>query len=222
MLAAWFATATGQITDTVPGNQLSQQHGVTSNADSLATVKDSLATDSVAPKKRRFFYRVFKENYPNPNMALYLSLAVPGAGQIYNKRWWKLPIVYGAYGGLIYAARYNQNYYRRLRDAYIAELNGQPHEFSNTRLQADDLRRLRDGYDKNKQLSYIGIFGIHLLQAAEAFVDCHLRTFDVSDDLSLRLKPSILPAAIDAQPIIGIGLALTLRPAPSFIVPVEP
>jgi hypothetical protein len=208
---AWLESATAQIQDTLPYRPAAVVGQDTLRGDSLLTVQDSVVEDSV-PSKKRFFYRVFKENYPNPNMALYLSLAIPGGGQIYNERWWKLPFVYGAYGGLIYAVQYNTTNYRRLRDAYIAELNGQPHEFSDTRLKADDLKRLRDGFDKNKQLSYIGIFAVHLLQSAEAFVDCHLRTFDVSDDLSLRLKPSFIPAAPDAPSSLGIGFALTFAP----------
>lgn len=219
IVVVWLGTVAGQVADTIPAGQLQP---VLQTDTSIAGAQDSLAKEAGTPKKKRFLHRIFKENYPNPNMALYLSLAVPGAGQIYNKRWWKLPIIYGAYGGLIYAAGFNRNYYRRLRDAYIAELNGIPHEFSGTRLKANDLRRLRDSYDKNKQLSYIGIFGIHLLQAAEAFVDCHLRTFDVSDDLSLHLKPSVLTAFPGCQPVPGVGIALTLRPVATFNAPVVP
>lgn len=219
MLFGGVSLAFSQVQDTLQTEQSLRFRQVTLPvdtlpADTLAVLKDSLSIqgqDTASSKKERFFYRVFKKNYPNPNMALYLSMAVPGGGQIYNKRWWKLPLVYGAYGGLIYSAQYNTRNYRRLRDAYIAELNGEPHEFSDTRLQADDLKRLRDGFDKNKQLSYIGIFAVHLLQSAEAFVDCHLRTFDVSDDLSLRLKPSVLPSTPSSQPVFGIGIALTIR-----------
>ena len=166
--------------------------------------------DSVKVKKRRFLYRVFKEDYPNPNKALYLSLAFPGGGQIYNKRWWKLPFVWGGYAGLIYAVDFNTRNYKLFRDAYLAELDGKPHQFSGTRLKANDLKQLRDQYDKNKQLSYIGFFALHLVQAAEAFVDCHLKTFDVSDDLSLQIRPSLQATPVSG-PTVGIGLALVLK-----------
>ena len=149
--------------------------------------------DSTTVKKRGFIGRIFKEDYPNPKKALFLSLAVPGAGQLYNKRWWKLPFVYGAYTGLILAIDFNTKNYRRFRDAYIADQNDQPHEFSGT------------GLDKNKQLSYIGLFALHLVQTAEAFVDCHLRTFDVSDDLSFRVSPK-LGALPTGNTYLGIGL----------------
>lgn len=180
--------------------------------DSLIVAQDtsSLPTaDSIVPKKRNFLYRTFKADYPNPNKALYLSLVFPGGGQLYNKRWWKAPIVWGGYAALIYSAQFNGDLYRRLRDAYIMEKQGKEHEFSNTGLNAGDLKRLRDEYDKNKQLSYIGMFGLHIIQAAEAFVDCHLKTFDVSDDLSFRIKPTMEPSIASYYPAIGFGVAFS-------------
>ncbi len=219
LVLACAGMAIAQLSDTLPQTELLVPDAIPLGDSILAA--DSLREAVLdSPKRGGFLHRVFKENYPNPNMALYLSLAVPGGGQIYNKRWWKLPIVYAAYGGLIYSASYNQSYYRRLRDAYIADLNGKPHEFP--RIKGESLRRLRDSFDKNRQLSYLGIFGLHLLQSAEAFVDCHLRTFDVSDDLSLRLKPSIAPSGIDPQPVLGLGIALSFRQNSSFIAPVAP
>ncbi|MBI5917539.1 MAG: hypothetical protein HY842_19395 [Bacteroidetes bacterium] len=179
-------------------------------ATDTSTASPALSpTDSVAPKKRGFFYRTFKSDYPNPNKALYLSLAFPGGGQIYNKRWWKPPIIWGGYVALIYSVQYNTSRYRRLQDAYLAELHHQPQEFSGI-YDAGDLKLLRDQFDKNKQLSYIGLFALHLVQSAEAFVDCHLKTFDVSDDLSLRLKPSLEPTPFSA-PALGFGVAFSVR-----------
>jgi len=188
--------------------------------DSLETTSTISPPDSVSilqpidsgkvkTKKRGFVKRIFKDNYPDPQMALYLSMAIPGGGQIYNKRWWKLPLVYGGYTALILAARFNTRNYRIFRDAYIAELAGDPHPFTDSGLDASDLKRIRDGYDKNKQLSYIGIFGLHLIQTAEAFVDAHLRSFDVSDDLSMRAAPK-MGIAGDGSTYIGIGLSFRL------------
>lgn len=176
--------------------------------DSLQT--DSVGTvfsDSISPKKHGFLYRTFKSDYPNPNKALYFSLIIPGGGQLYNKRWWKAPIVWGGYAALIYAAKYNTKGYKLFRDAYIDAVNGREHDFPN--LDAGDLKRRRDKFDKNKQLSYIGMFGLYIVQAAEAFVDCHLKTFDVSDDLSLRFKPSMEPTYASAYPVLGLGMAFT-------------
>jgi hypothetical protein len=174
---------------------------------------DSLIIDSLPAlktKKERFLYRIFVKNYPNPDMALYLSLAIPGAGQIYNKRWWKLPFVYGAYAGLIASVDFNTKRYKSFRDAYIAELKRQKHPYSDTRYSADDLKRIRDIYDKNRQLSYIGIVAVHLLQATEAFVDSHLRTFDISDDLSMKIHPAFQGKPF-SSPAVGVGISLSLK-----------
>ena len=110
---------------------------------------------------------------------------------------------------LIYSVKFNTSRYKRLKVAYIAEVNHLPHEFSALGYDAGDLKQLRDGFDKNKQLSYIGIFALHLVAAAEAFVDCHLKTFDVSDDLSLHIKPSLEPSFASQFPAMGVGVAFS-------------
>lgn len=166
-------------------------------------------TVPVKSKKKRFLKRFF-EDYPNPNKALYAALVIPGGGQIYNKRWWKVPIAAAGYVAMIMAIDSNTKYYKRFQIAYLAELKGLPHEFDNTRLDAGDLKRIRDGYDKNKQLSYIGLFGVHLLVTVEAFVDSHLRTFDVSDDLSFKIKPALGTLAL-GETYFGVGIALQLN-----------
>lgn len=164
-------------------------------------------------KKRSFVYRLFKEDYPNPNKALFLSLAIPGGGQFYNKRWWKVPIVYAGYAALIYSAQYNRSNYRDLRDAVIAEYEQEEpiHKFSHLNLSVNDLERLRDQFDKRKQLSYIGLFALHLVQTAEAFVDCHLKTFDVSDDLSMKIGPSLQPVPQPYGLAPGLGISFSIK-----------
>ena len=195
--------ATAQVTDTLPP----------APTDSIAAPVlipvDTLQQDSsaIAKKKKQGFIKRYFADYPNPNKALYMALAIPAGGQIYNKRWWKVPIAYGAYYMFIVAIDRNPSRYRLYRDAYIAELKGELHPFSGTSLDANDLRTIRDGYDKNKQLSYIGLVATHLVVTAEAFVDAHLRTFDVSDDISFHLKPAatFLPSG-DA--FTGVGLVV--------------
>jgi len=165
--------------------------------DSAAAV----ATDTV-PEKVPFFD--FKSDYINPKKAAILSFALPGAGQAYNKRWWKLPLVYGAIGGMVYAIDFNQGLYRRFRDALKLQLADQPHEFTGTGIDsANALRSLRDEYDRNTQLSYIGSVLLYGVIAVEAFVDAHLIDFNIDDDLSLRVQPSIQPLPSE----LGLGSA---------------
>lgn len=146
---------------------------------------------------------------PEPRKAMVRSLIFPGLGQIYNGRWWKTPFVYGAVGGAVYVAVSGSRNYRVFQDAYVAKLAGEPHVFSNTSL--DDARRLRiqrDRYDKQRQTWYIYSVAIYGLQAVEALVDAHLQNFDVSEDLSVRFKPSL---AIPPTGIITPGISLVLQ-----------
>ncbi len=163
--------------------------------------QENLAPHATADTTRGWWYRTFKADYPDPKKAATLSLALPGAGQLYNKRWWKLPLVYGAMGGMVYSIDYNTRQYRRFSEAYILALKGEPHEFVAYNLSTQAIKRYRDQFDKRRQLSWIGLVAVHLLQAAEAFVDAHLMQFDLSEDLSLQWRlesrpiPSTTPRA---------------------------
>lgn len=178
--------------------------------DSLSTaplLPDSvIILDSTEVKKGIFTF--FSKDYPNPRKAALLSLVIPGAGQVYNKRWWKVPLVYGAMGGMVVAIDFNQDLYRRLKTAYLQKINNQEVEPELARLDARTLRILRDRYDKNTQLSYVGLVVVYALQSVEAFVDSHLKTFTVNDDLSLQVKPSFHTDLLAGQPTVGIGVAL--------------
>ena len=200
----------GQIPDSIvfPKNQPLIQDTLPSATAASPTPLDSISTKE--KKDKGFIRNIFsKEDYPNPKKALFLSFSIRGGGQIYNKRWWKLPFVYGGYTLLIIAIDYNTAGYRFYRDAYIAELAGEPHPLSQSNLDSGDLRRIRDGYDKNRQLSYIGLVAIHLVQTAEAFVDCHLKTFDVSDDLSMKIRPTMGQVGSGGT-YFGLGLSFQL------------
>ena len=129
---------------------------------------------------------------PNPRRAMFLSLALPGTGQIYNGQWWKAPIVYAGIGGAIYNIQYNTRLYRRFRTAYLLKIDGETHEFStNTRLDNENvLLNYRNQFDKRVQEGYLLLIGAYGLQVLEAFVAAHLKDFDTSDDIGLRLQPT--------------------------------
>ena len=191
LLLLWFCQAPAQEADTLLRN------GEIIEADSLP-----------AAKKQAWL----KRDYPNPKKAALFSLIIPGTGQMYNKRWWKVPLVYGAMGGMGFVIDYNQSRYRRLRTALDLERLGQDHEFTGTALgNVNSLRTLRDRFDKDTQLAYFAFFLAYTLQAMEAFVDAHLRTFDISDDLGMRLKPQMDYVSPLGQPTLGIGLSIPLN-----------
>lgn len=149
----------------------------------------------------------FRKTFPNPRTALRLSLLLPGAGQMYNGKWWKVPLAYGAIGAMIVSIDFNQDRYRRLKTALELQLQNKPHEFSGRINSADALRSLRNTYDRQTQLSYIGTVAVYAIVAVEAFVDAHLQNFDTDENLGIRVKPVLLLPPQQGS-YAGIGIVL--------------
>ena len=176
------------------------------SADSL-TDASAKAIEQAPIKKKFRLKNYFKEGYPSPKKAVTLAV-LPGLGQIYNKDYWKLPIVYAALGGVIYSIDYNTRQYEIFRKIYDAKINpDSEHEDLLPTLPNAAVKAARDGFDKNRQLSWVGVFGFYLLSAGEAFVDAHLKDFNVNDDISFQ--PSIQSTASQA-PTIGLSLKIKL------------
>lgn len=169
-------------------------------------------TAAVAPPAERpgFFRRTFLGDYPSPRTAVILSLALPGAGQVYNKKWWKVPIVYGVLGTLVYSEVVNVRQYRALRDNYKWLVDDDPTtnptEPPYNQLSAPALREYRDQWKRRVERNTLGIGLAYFLTAADAFVDAHLARFDVGENLSGQLRPSLQPGPGGA-PILGIGVS---------------
>jgi hypothetical protein len=155
---------------------------------SLEAKEEILQRDSLEHKSS-FLNVFFKEDYPNPKKAFFLALAVPGGGQLYNKRYWKLPFVYAIIGGAGYGIYNNTQEYRRFRTAYESRIKGEPDEFVGIITSLQTLKNISDSYRSSMELSYVFLLGGYLFTAAEALVDAHLKTFDVSEDLSLQFRP---------------------------------
>ena len=133
---------------------------------------------------------------------------IPGGGQIYNHDYWKVPIVYAAVGGMAYSVLFANSRYREFARGYLARTDGDdattdtgPH--SGGYNSAQTVQRGRDFYRRNRDLSIIGTALVYGLSIGEALVDAHLATFSVSDDLTLRFTPALLPLA-GAAPIVGL------------------
>lgn len=178
-----------------------------------------VATDTIRPndsllvqgRDTTFLPKKFKlfgaSDYPNPTKALIFSGIIPGGGQIYNKDFWKLPFVYAGFGFTIYLVDFNSTQYLSLRRQYKRSLRDLPLD---TTLPANTLKSLRDQADKNRQLSYIAVIGMYVFSAAEAFVDAHLASFDVDDDITFRLKPS-LETTPHGGPVLGVGIRFSIE-----------
>lgn len=169
----------------------------------------SIDTAAIQEEFGKGFFAYSEDNLPIPKKSLIYSFVLPGMGQAYNRKWWKLPLVGGAIGGIVYAIDYNQRLYRRFRVALESELNDEVHEFTGTSIgNANSLRQLRDSYDRNTQTSYMGALAVYGVIAIEAFVDGHLQSFDISDDLSLKVQPSFDLDPIFSRPTAGVSFVV--------------
>jgi len=168
--------------------------------------------------------RVFN---PDPQRALWLSALCPGLGQIYNHRYWKLPIVVGAFVGLSYGASWNNRMYKDYSRAYRDVMDDDPDtrsymDFFPPTVTEGSLDRAwlqkvmkskRDYYRRYREICVIAMVGVYLINIVDAYVDASLAHFDISPDLTL----DIAPAAIDNSGITGGRLpSLGLQCAFSF------
>ncbi len=180
--------------------------------DSLLVLTDSLTIDSIKTPKEKFTLKgFFKKDYPNPKKAAFLSLLLPGSGQVYNKKWWKAPIVYAALGGVGYVLIESEQDYRFYRDGYLAKVDEDPTTediFPNATAQT--VKGVRDSFNKRRQQMYMLLGAVWILNAVEAYVDAHLINFDVNEDLTLQLSPT-------TQSGLGISLQLQKKnPTPKY------
>lgn len=144
----------------------------------------------------------------SPAKASLYSAILPGLGQAYNKKYWKIPLVYALIGGTVYYASTKTTQYATLRDAYIAKVNGDfasvPIEYFTT--PTSELNDLQQTARDNRDRSYLFVIAAYALNIIDANVDAYLFNFDVSDDLSLRIQPY---SDLSAQ--VNYGLRLTLK-----------
>jgi len=138
----------------------------------------------------------------SPRKAALYSASLPGLGQIYNQKYWKLPIVYAGFGTLVYFIDRNQRYYMDFKMALLDEdYQLKYYEFE---LTDEQLRRGLDVYKRWRDLSIIGVAGFYALQILDAMVDAYLFDWDVGEDISLHMEPS--PGVNSSFPSNSFGL----------------
>ena len=123
------------------------------------------------------------------------SAILPGLGQIYNKKYWKLPLVYGALAIPVSTFKYNSDWYTKTRFAYTVRVTNDTANFKNIArelqpISTEALRTYRNSFRKNMDFSVLGLLLMWGLNVVDATVDGHLRTFNISDDLTMSIKPS--------------------------------
>lgn len=165
----------------------------------------------------------FLSTWDRPAKAALYSALLPGAGQVYNKAIWKVPIIYAAGGVLGYFLIDNNNKYQDFRKALLIRNDGDPNTvdkyatspvyYSETFPRGkENLRSSRDFYRRNRDLTVLLSILAYGLNIAEAYVHAHLKTFDVSDDLGFNVQPTLVPVYASPAYKTGLvpGITLTL------------
>lgn len=163
---------------------------------------DTVKTDKTKNKKAI---------YGNARKASIMSAVIPGLGQAYNRKWWKVPIVYAGLGGFGYLFYTNQQNFSFYAKNLKFENDGDPNTINETKYSSDQLLSLKNDYRKYRDLGVIGITIIYVLNIVDANVDAHLKTFDVSDDLSLEIKPFNNVYCFNNSTGIQTGVSLNLK-----------
>ena len=143
-----------------------------------------------------------------PATAAFYSAVLPGLGQAYNKKYWKIPIVYAALGTSTYAYIFNNEQYNRYRDAFKLEESGKPHEFdsdSDNPISQEGLMRAQTRYKEDRDLSLIITFGIYVLQIVEASVNAHLLQMNTFDNISFN--PNLIIDPITNKVVGGFSIS---------------
>ncbi len=154
-----------------------------------------------------------------PSKAAFYSAILPGLGQIYNRRYWKVPIVYGAIGTGVYAYVYNDDLYDRFRYAFkrrragftddeFYDVNGSGIVPGSPDLSDEALQDAQERYQRDRDLALLITIGLYAFNIIDANVDAHLKQFNVNDDLSLDVKPYLEYHPITSDPNFGVAMVI--------------
>lgn len=174
-----------------------------------AAMRDTITVPPISTAADTFMAN-FKPPRSSPRRAAFYSAVLPGLGQIYNRQYWKLPLVYAAVGISAGVFIYNMDQYTTYRNAYrmrVANANNPDYVDPYPVYSGEDLKYLRDGYRQYVDYSVLVFVAAYALQIVDATVFAHLRQFDISDDLSMRVSPTIIN-----NRALGIQLNISLSP----------
>ena len=197
-------------------------------SDGFLTFPDSLSVDSLSQVSNN---KVF---IPNPTKAVLYSAVFPGLGQIYNRKYWKLPLVYGAFTGCIYAITWNDKQYKGYKNAYVDFTDGnagtaswknyenlvrysggtlteEPEQWSASAYKnfSDRLNTKKYYFRRYLELSYIISVGVYVLCMLDAYVDAQLFEFDINEELSLKIDPVIFERTPVNSRTFGLQCSIT-------------
>ena len=214
IIACVTAPATAQGIDTVSSPD-------SNKATATYTLPDSAAIDSIYRTLTPETYTLSPENSrvamkrnggapikeitvrrPDPEKATWLALIIPGGGQIYNRKYWKLPIVYGGFVGCLYAYNWNGQMYKDYRQAYLDIMDSDPNTDSfkdffrpgynfeaNKEYITNVFKKRKDRYRRWRDLSIFTFIGVYAISVIDAYVDAQLAGFDITEDINLSIEP---------------------------------
>lgn len=191
------------------GDSVMQQKAdsLVARIDSLVAQFDTLKTNvAFAADSLRAQQKQAKERFiPDPKRAMWLAMVIPGGGQIYNRKYWKLPLIYGGFIGCVYAMTWNNTMYRDYSQAYIDIMDNDENTKSyenflpptydvnaNMDRLKDLFKRRKNYYRRYRDLSMFCMIGVYALSILDAYIDAEMSSFDISDDLTLKVKPTIM------------------------------
>ena len=209
-------TSSAQVADDVPADSLEVADSLL--ADSLQK-QLSVMADANPPLKVQKNWNTWK---PDPKRALWLALVFPGGGQIYNRKYWKLPLIYGGFMGCLYAMSWNDGMYKDYSQAYLDITDDDPgtasyNNYLHLGAKIDDTNKSRyeeifmsrkNKYRRWRDLSFFVMVGVYALSVIDAYVDAELSQFDISKDLSLKVEPTIMRSSVSNNPFESGALGL--------------
>ena len=192
----------------------------TTSQEQQKDLSDSLniTLDSLAKSQPVTIPVVFK---PDPQKSLWYAIIFPGLGQIYNRQYWKVPIVYGGVAGLTYAISWNGKYYRDYSRGYRDIMDSDPNTKSYEKLlpysidplssEAQNLMKSKQNtYRRYRDLSIVGAVAFYAITVIDAYVDAQLADFDISPDLSMQVAPTLFQTPNSYKPSVGVQLNFNL------------
>lgn len=159
---------------------------------------------------------------PDPKRAMWLALVIPGGGQIYNRKYWKLPIFYGGFIGCIYALNWNSMMYKDYQQAYLDIMDSDPNtnsfnkflhlgrQITNTNMDyyKQVFKNRKDKYRRWRDMSFFVMVGIYAISVIDAYVDAELSDFDISKDLSMKIRPTVIGSGTTRNPLYATSFGV--------------
>jgi hypothetical protein len=183
--------------------------------------QSGLSADSSRVSKKRSGIEVsdrIRNFKPEPYKATWLAVVIPGAGQIYNRKYWKLPIVYGGFMGCLYAYNWNNQMYSDYRQAFLDIMDADPNTKNyetffpsgydyqrNEQYLKDLFKKRKDRYRRWRDLSIFACVGVYIVSIVDAYVDAHLSSFDISEDINLSIHPDMINSSASTNNYYGVN-----------------